>query len=155
PDWIGSRKLRHRRSVLFPDPLGPMITTTSPRVTARLTSFSTWSDPKCLCTWLTLTTEPQPPLRVEGQARQRVAEHEVQRGDDPKDLEREERLLHQDLAGPRQLHVAQDGHDRGVLDESDQEPDPGRDHDLDRGRQDDVAHDLAVPHPEAPGGRPL
>ena len=43
-----SRWLMHRSSVLFPEPLGPMITTTSPLFTVRDTSFRTSRVPKYL-----------------------------------------------------------------------------------------------------------
>ena len=40
-----SRRLMHRSSVLFPDPEGPMTTTTSPFLIVRLISFNTWKSP--------------------------------------------------------------------------------------------------------------
>src|SRR5262245_16338097 len=132
-----------------------MITTTSPRATSRLTSSSTWRRPKYLWMWLILTTELEPPLRVERQTGEGIADGEVERRHDAEHLERQEGLLHQDLAGPGQLHVAQHRHDRGVLDEPDEEPDPRRDHDPQRLGQDDPPHDLHVAHAEAPGRFPL
>src|SRR6185312_15768339 len=132
-----------------------MTTTTSPRATSRLTSSRTCSRPKYLWMWLILTTELEPPLRVEGQTRQRVADREVEHGDDPEHLERQERLLHEDLTGPGELDVAHHRDDGGVLHEPDEEPHPRWDHDPQRLGQDDPPHDLEVPHPEAPRGLPL
>src|SRR5512139_3884351 len=120
PDWTGSRAFRQRSSVLLPEPLGPMITTTSPLATSRLTSLRTCSFPKCLWMCLTLTTDFQPPLRVQGQPGQRVAHREIQRGHDPEHLEGEEGLLGQDLPDAGQLDVADDRDDRRILDEADQ-----------------------------------
>src|SRR3989304_514673 len=52
--WVGaSRWLMHRSRVLFPDPLGPMITITSPRWTSRLTPRTASTEPKYLCRSLT------------------------------------------------------------------------------------------------------
>src|SRR5213593_418165 len=50
PRSKGSRKLMQRRSVLFPEPLGPIITTTSPKSTVRSRPRSTWSRRNHLCT---------------------------------------------------------------------------------------------------------
>jgi len=41
PDWMGSRRLMVRIRVLFPDPEGPMITSTSPGATSSSMSFKT------------------------------------------------------------------------------------------------------------------
>src|SRR2546428_12932475 len=43
-----------RRSVLFPEPLAPIMLTTLPRGTSNETPFSTASGPKLLCTSTTL-----------------------------------------------------------------------------------------------------
>src|SRR5262249_7655691 len=131
-----------------------MTTTTSPRATSRLTSSRTWSRPKYLWTWLTLTN-PESPLGVARQARERIADREVERGHDAEDLEGQECLLHEDLPGPRQLDVAQHRHDRGVLDQPDGQPHRGRDHDADRLGEDDPPHDLEVAEAEGPGAVPL
>src|SRR5271165_3800406 len=40
-----SSRLMQRRSVDFPEPLGPMIATTEPRSTRNETPFNTWSEP--------------------------------------------------------------------------------------------------------------
>src|SRR5918994_5672592 len=48
PEVISSRPLIHLSSVLFPDPEGPMTTTTSPSSTAKPLSSSTWNSPKNL-----------------------------------------------------------------------------------------------------------
>ena len=50
PPSMGSSPLTQRRRVLLPDPLGPQITTTSARVTLRLTCFRTWFAPNHLST---------------------------------------------------------------------------------------------------------
>ena len=45
PSSIVSSRLIARQRVDLPDPLGPMTTTTSPRATVVVMSFSTWSSP--------------------------------------------------------------------------------------------------------------
>ena len=47
-----------RSTVLFPDPLRPMITATSPRATLSDTPANTGSAPKLLCTSRNATTGP-------------------------------------------------------------------------------------------------
>src|SRR3989304_9939828 len=48
-----SRWLMHLSRVLLPEPLGPMITTTSPRWTSRFTPRTASTEPKYLCRSLT------------------------------------------------------------------------------------------------------
>ena len=50
PDWIRSKRLMQRISVLLPLPLGPQTTTTSPPPIVRLMSLRTWGDPNHLFT---------------------------------------------------------------------------------------------------------
>jgi hypothetical protein len=45
-----SSRLIARQRVDLPEPLGPMMTTTSPRPIVVLMSLSTWRSPKCLLT---------------------------------------------------------------------------------------------------------
>ena len=61
PESIVSSRLIVRHSVDLPDPDGPITTMTSPRLTVRLTSFSTCSWPKCLLTLSSTTSGPEPP----------------------------------------------------------------------------------------------
>ncbi len=55
PSSIGSSRLIARQSVDFPDPDGPITTTTSPLAMDRLMSFRTCSSPKCLLTPVSAT----------------------------------------------------------------------------------------------------
>ena len=48
PDVGAAMKLTQRSSVLLPDPLGPMMHTTSPRSTSRSTPWSTSTEPNAL-----------------------------------------------------------------------------------------------------------
>ena len=50
PRVIVSSRLIVRHSVDLPEPDGPITTTTSPRLTTVLMSFSTWKSPKCFST---------------------------------------------------------------------------------------------------------
>ena len=50
PAWIGSSRFTQRSSVLFPLPLGPMTTSTSPSATLRSIPSRTRLSPKLLCT---------------------------------------------------------------------------------------------------------
>lgn len=50
PDWMVSSRLTARHSADFPEPDGPMTTTTSPLATVRLVSRSTCGSPKYLLT---------------------------------------------------------------------------------------------------------
>ena len=47
---VGSSRVLMQRSIVdFPDPEGPTTQTTSPLLTSRLISVSTWLDPKLFC----------------------------------------------------------------------------------------------------------
>src|SRR5690554_347399 len=50
PSWCSSSLLMQRMRVDLPEPDGPMTTTTSPLLTDRLMSFSTWNSPYHLFT---------------------------------------------------------------------------------------------------------
>ena len=50
PDWMVSKRLMQRISVLLPLPLGPQTTTTSPAPMVRWMSLRTWSEPNHLFT---------------------------------------------------------------------------------------------------------
>jgi hypothetical protein len=50
PEVISSSPLMHLKSVLFPEPEGPMTTTTSPSSTVKSISLRTWKSPKNLLT---------------------------------------------------------------------------------------------------------
>jgi len=51
PESTVSSLLMERKSVLLPEPEGPMMTTFSPRLMDMDTLFSALSAPKFLCTW--------------------------------------------------------------------------------------------------------
>ena len=71
PEVGSSRRFKHRRNVLLPEPEGPMTHTTSPLWISTVISFKTSSFsklfPRC-CTWISasfplVVTAPQPPLQ--------------------------------------------------------------------------------------------
>ena len=78
-------------------------------------------------------------LQAGAEKRQRPADHEVEDADDAEDHERLEDLVGDDVAGARQLGEADDGGERGALDELHQEADRRRAARCEGLRQDDVA----------------
>ena len=62
PRWNGSSPLMHRKNVDLPAPLGPMMTTTSPRLTAQLMPRRTSNVPKNLWTSCARSTSSGPSI---------------------------------------------------------------------------------------------
>src|SRR3954470_14011137 len=87
PDWINSSPLMQRSSVDLPEPLRPMIATTSPGSTLTSMPFSTSTAPKRLWTPSTCTTGIELPFEAPGQQRDRPADREVDQRHRPEDLE--------------------------------------------------------------------
>src|SRR5919112_1521386 len=138
PLSIVSKRSMQRRAVLLPEPLRPMRTRTSPRLTSKLTPLSTLSAPKLLCTLERPTTAEGLSVLVilcmsrslkfdagraashfqsMAEARERIAEGEVDDGDDGVDQEWLEKGVVDDLPGPREFHQADHRGQRGVLDD--------------------------------------
>src|SRR5450432_3501999 len=137
-----SRPAIQRSSVLFPEPLRPMMATVWPFATLKPTPLSTRSDPNSLTTFSIRTMDSSagmgsPFQRASGD-RQRVAQHEIDGGYRRKDHERLEGRVVDDLAGARQLDEADHRGERGVLHDLHHEADRGRNGEPHRLRQDNV-----------------
>src|SRR4051794_19968363 len=155
PDWICSSPLMQRSRVDLPEPLRPMIATTSPDSTVRSMPFSTSTAPKRLWTPSTCTTGMQPPFQTPCQQRDRPADDEVDGRHRAEDLEGLEGGVVDEVARPGELHHPDDRDDGGVLHQLHQEADGRRNGDADGLRQDDVAVLLRAGEGEGGGGLPL
>src|SRR5205085_1402345 len=132
PAWMASSPAMQRSSVLLPEPLRPTIATVWPRATSKPTPSSTRSAPNALTTISRRTiasaaVESVPDMdlpleRARGQ-RQRVAQREIDRGDDAEDDERLEGRVVDDLARAREFDETDHRGERGVLDDLDHEAD--------------------------------
>src|SRR4051812_25314054 len=171
-----SKRSMQRRAVLLPEPLRPMRTRTSPRLTSKLTPLSTLSAPKLLCTFERPTTDEAvsvlvilcmsgslkfdasraaPCFQSVTEARERIAEGEVDDGDDGVDQKGLEQGVVDDLARAREFHEADHRCQRGVLDDLNHEAHGRRRRDPDRLRQDDLHHPLGPAEGEPFGSFPL
>src|SRR5471032_2158625 len=150
-----SSPLMQRSSVLFPEPLRPMIATTSPGSIDSDTSSSAWWLPNRLEMPFNAKSGIDPPLQSLRQQRQRPSHHEIERRDDRIDDHRLEGRVGHQLTGARQLDEADDGGDRGALDELDGKAHGRRDRDPRRLGQDDVPELLGVTERQAFRGLPL
>src|SRR5476649_696550 len=150
-----SRPLMQRSSVLFPEPLRPMIATTSPGSIESDTSSSAWWLPNRLEMPFNAKSGIDPPLQSLRQQRQWPAHHEIEHRDDRIDDHRLEGRVGHQLTGARQLDEADDGSDRRALDELDGEAHRRRDRDSRRLGQDDVPELLGITERQAFRGLPL
>src|SRR5260221_6795716 len=150
-----SSPLMQRKSVLLPEPLAPMIATTSPASISSVTSCRTWCVPKALEMAFNAKIGIDAPFEGLGQQRQRPAEDEIEQRDDRINDHRFEGRVGHQLAGAGQLDEADDRGDRGALDQLDHEADGRRDRDARRLRQVDVPKLLGEADREAFGGLPL
>src|SRR5438132_3490467 len=166
-----SRKLMHRRSVLFPEPDRPKRTTTSPGMTLRLIPFRTSSGPKYLWRFSTRTrgrpsvgvdTElsdvalAQAPLQPSLEVREHRCQGPVHDCGEDESLQVAEIGLPGELGPPEQLHGCQarpeDAHQGRVLEHGDELVAGGRDDHPERLRQHHTAHQLTVCHAEGLSG---
>src|SRR5690348_12382954 len=126
-----------RRSVVFPDPLGPMITTASPRRTSVQTFFRTWLLPNHFDTpRMSISTGAVedsvsvdiacPPLEVSTAPREHETDDEIDERDTAKDLERRERALDDLAADKGDIRQSNDGDQRGALHQHDERVDVRR-----------------------------
>src|SRR6266851_1424042 len=150
-----SSPLMQRSSVLLPEPLRPMIATTSPGSTTSETSSRARCVPNRLEMLFNAKIGIDAPFEGLRQERERPAEDEVEHRDDRVDDHRLEGRVGHQLPGARQLDEADDRGDRGALDELDREADGRRDRDARRLRQDDVPKLLRAAEREARGRPPL
>src|SRR5690349_3374376 len=155
-----------RSSVVLPEPLGPITTTTSPVLTESETPRSTSSAPNRLCTlsitsiarWLATTrsvTVEDASFKIPAIERQSVTDAEVDGAGAHEDLEWRQRAFDDFPACHRQLPQTHDGNQRRCLHQADAKADERR-----RGEPqclrnyDDLQHQAAR-HAKASRGVPL
>src|SRR6266404_7108533 len=151
PLSYSSSRLMQRSSVVLPEPLGPITTTTSPGVTASDTSRNTSTAPKrlrsavisrigrCCRAGRSSVAEEDASFKVPAIEGEGITDAEIDRGRTDKDLKRREGALDDLAACHRQLPEADDRDQRGCLDQADAQADIGRCGEPQRLRQD---HDL-------------
>src|SRR5450830_741830 len=151
-----SRRSMQRKAVLLPEPLWPMMATTEPFRTVNDTPSSTRVLPKHL-EMLSISTmgDMEFPLEAAAQHRQRIAQDEIERGNDHEDDEGLEGGVVDDLTGTGQLDKADGRGQGGVLDDLHHEAHGGRGGDLDGLRQDHVPDPLMPAQSQALGGLSL
>src|ERR1700738_4043373 len=163
PAWMVSSPAMQRSSVLLPEPLRPTIATVWPRTTSKPTPSSTRSGPNSLTTSATRTTAsllPSAagmglPLEMAAGQRQRVAQREIDGGDDAEDGERLEGRVVDDLARARELDEADHRRQRRVLHDLHHEAHRRRNGDAHRLRQHDIGILLEAVESQAVRGLPL
>src|SRR5882757_11225496 len=155
PASKASSPLMQRKRVLLPEPLRPMMATTSPVSTDSETPFSTSSGPNRLCTSSMTTAGMKRPFEMAAEAGEREADREIQRRHRGEDLEGLEGGVVDQLPGPGEIDEADHRDDRGVLHQLHQEADARRQRDAQRLRQDDVAVLLRGAERQRRGGFPL
>src|SRR6266481_3173305 len=106
-----SRPLMQRSRVLFPEPLRPMIATTSPGSTASDTPSSAWCAPKRLEMLFNAKSGIDAPFEGLGQQRKRPAQDEIERRHDRIDDHRFEGRVGHQLARAGQLDKPDDRRD--------------------------------------------
>src|SRR5215472_5442857 len=154
-----------RKSVVLPEPLGPM--TTSPEATESEMSRSTSSAPKRLRRPVisrigrstrfgaTSMAEEDAPLEVSAIKGKGIADAEINRRRADKDLKRCECTLDDLAARHRQLPETDDRHQRGCFDQTDAEADIRRGGKAQRLRQHHDPQYQAAGHAEAARRIPL
>src|ERR1700738_1337009 len=154
----------HRKSVVLPEPLGPITTTTSPGFTASETSRNTSTAPKRLrrpaissigrCCRLcgTSLAEEDASFKVPSIKGEGIADTEVDRRRPDENLERRQGALDDLAARHRQLPQADDRNQRSRLDQADAEADIGRRSEPQCLRQDHNLQHQAAGHAETACG---
>src|SRR6478736_8768248 len=151
-----SSALIQRSAVDLPEPEAPITAITSLAPISKLTPFRTFTAPKLLCTLLRLTTaDIEFPFKAAAPGRERVADGEVEGGDDDEHRERLKDRVVDKLAGLGELDEADNRGQRGVLDDLHEEADGRRRGDAHRLRQDHQPHALDAGERQAFGGFPL
>src|SRR5580700_6290394 len=137
PRSYSSSRLMQRRSVVLPEPLGPMTTTTSPGCTDSDTLRNTVCSPNRLVTPAISSigrrrvsgasmAKDCASLKVSSIEGQSIADAEIDRRGADEDLERRERAFDDLAARHRQLPQADDRDQRGRLNQADAEADKRR-----------------------------
>src|SRR5215469_6734409 len=156
-----------RSSVVFPEPLGPITTTTSPGLTASETSRSTSTEPKRLCNpaisstgrcWPVAETsmaEEDASFKMPSIESQGIANAKIDRRGAEEDLEWRERALDDFAARHCQLPQSDDRDQRGRLDQTDTETDIGWRREAQSLRQDHEPQHQAAGHAKTARRIPL
>src|SRR5438270_11875328 len=149
-----------RSSVVLPEPLGPITTTTSPGATDRDTPRNPCTSPKdlltpqtssigCGSTRRTSMALEDAPLELSAIESQGVADAEIDGCGAGKDLKRREGTLDDLAARHRQFPQSDDRHQRGRFDKADAEVDVRRCGQAQCLRQDDNLEHQRACHAEA------
>src|SRR5450631_134766 len=150
-----SRPLIHRSSVVLPEPLRPMMATTSPgSIDSETSSRARWA-PKRLEMPLNAKIGIDAPFHISSDERKRPAHCEVERRDDGIDDHRFERHVHHQLPGTGQFDEADNGGNRRALDQLHQKTDRWRNRNPHCLRQDDKTKLLEVAKRKAGRSLPL
>src|SRR6267143_501594 len=156
-----SSRLMQRSSVVLPEPLGPITTTTSPGVTASDTSRNTSTAPKRLCRAVisrigrccragrSSMAEEDASFKVPAIEGEGIADAEIDRRRTDKDLKWRESPLDDLAARHRQFPQADDRDQRGCLDQADAQADIGWCGEPQRLRQDHHLQHQTAGHAEA------
>src|SRR3984893_7571042 len=138
PLSYSSSRLMQRSSVVLPEPLGPITTTTSPGVTASDTSRNTSTAPKRLCRAVisrigrcryagrSSMADEDASFKVPAIEGEGIADAEIDRRSTDEDLKWRESALDDLAARNRQLPQSDDRDQRGRLDQADAQADIGR-----------------------------
>src|SRR3989337_2684919 len=113
PSSMVSSPLMQRSSVDLPEPLLPMMATTSPGSTSMEIPFSTSLSPKRFFTSVMAMSDIELPFQELARFRQRPAQSKVDERDQAIDGERLERGVGDDRTGLRQFDEADDRGERG------------------------------------------
>src|SRR5690349_21627093 len=152
PFWIGSRPLMHISRVDLPEPEPPMIDTTSPLSTVRLTPLTTSRLPKDLCTLSISIIFLPPSFQTSAQACDHQA-HDVV--DKARDAQHQQRFLDagdDGLRGAQQFDDADPHHQRGVFHYPEHQVQPAGERHSGGHRQDDPAQVLQEAQPQRTAG---
>src|ERR1700712_1165464 len=115
PSSMLSSPLRVRSSVLFPDPLRPMMATTCPDSTEKSMPFRTWFAPNCFLRFCVSTSGIPFPFERARIASKRITDHEVDHRDKTVDHERAERRVGNHRSGLGEFSKSNDRYQRGIF----------------------------------------
>src|SRR4029079_18917928 len=148
PSWKSSSRLMQRRSVVVPEPLGPITTSASPRFTSVEIDFSTWWSPYHFDTpriSISLAGIVHAPFEIAADAGEGEADDEVDERHGAEDLEGREGALDDLLADVGDVREPDDRDQRRALHDHDAGVDERRPCHAHGLREHDIAED--------PGGR--
>src|SRR5258705_8207698 len=156
PFWNGSSALTVLISVDLPEPDGPQTTMTSPFSTLVVQSASTWNWPYHLETLSIVIMGMTESSADDGdfllqqlhRVRQRVAEHEIDDGDEQVHFDQPSVALRDLRCGAGEVGRGDHVDERRVLEEDDRLREQDRDHVAERLRKDHEPHRLPVGEPQ-------